>query len=206
MYRERTDCPHVSVSQLSVSEAVNTKHQNIVIFITSLSPHSQLDTDQARLRSESQINMRTRDNCSITAGLDNDLEPDFPLLGYKNKELRRESLHSATPLLPEIQAPDPFIIQKSRQLNKRVTLNVGGVRHEVMWSMLEQVPRSRLGKLSVAGTHEQILTLCDTYRSVDWQDYNTLHLILFSLVDNEYFFDRHPRSFNSILNFYRTGR
>lgn len=57
-----------------------------------------------------------------------------------------ESPHSATPLLPETQAPDPFIIQKSRQLNRRVTLNVGGVRHEVMWKMLEQVPRSRLGR------------------------------------------------------------
>ena len=94
-----------------------------------------------------------------------------------------------TPLLPEIKAPDPFIIQKSRQLNKRVTLNVGGVRHDVLWKMMEQVPQSRLGKLVHASTHEEILNLCDTY----------------SLIDNEYFFDRHPRSFNSILNFYRTG-
>ena len=77
---------------------------------------------------------------------------------------------------------------------------------KVMWKMLEQVPRSRLGKLvqvtwpapnighfvccwglassvedigwSVfspqAGSHQHILSLCDTY----------------SLVDNEYFFDR----------------
>ena len=26
------------------------------------------------------------------------------------------------------QAPDPFIIAKSKQLNRRVTLNVGGIR------------------------------------------------------------------------------
>ena len=50
----------------------------------------------------------------------------------------QESPYSMTPLLPEIRAPDPFIIQKSRQLNKRVTLNVGGVRHDVLWKMLEQ--------------------------------------------------------------------
>jgi hypothetical protein len=56
---------------------------------------------------------------------DGDLYPDSP--------------HSNTPLLQNIEthAPDPFIIQKSRELNKRVTLNVGGSRHEVMWKMLE---------------------------------------------------------------------
>jgi len=62
-----------------------------------------------------------------------------------------DSPHSNTPLLvalSETHVPDPFIIAKSRQLNKRVTLNVGGVRHEVMWKMLETIPRSRLGRLA----------------------------------------------------------
>ena len=52
------------------------------------------------------------------------------------------------PAVTEQPAPDPFIISKSRQLNKRVTLNVGGVRHEVLWRMLEQLPTSRLGLLA----------------------------------------------------------
>ena len=33
--------------------------------------------------------------------------------------------------------PDPFVIQKSRTMNKRVKLNVGGIRHEIMWKVLE---------------------------------------------------------------------
>ena len=59
-----------------------------------------------------------------------------------------------------------------------------------MWRMLEQIPNSRLGLLYRANTHDQIMDLCSDY----------------SILDNEYFFDRHPRSFNTILNFYRTGK
>ena len=86
--------------------------------------------------------------------------------------------------------PDPIHIIKSKLMNKRVILNVGGERHEVLWKTLEHMPQSRLGLLAAATTDDAIM------HYVDW----------YSLVDNEFFFDRHPRSFLSILNFFRSGR
>ncbi|XP_005109693.2 uncharacterized protein LOC101858364, partial [Aplysia californica] len=62
----------------------------------------------------------------------------------------------------------------------RVLLNVGGVRHETHVATLRNVPNSRLSRLA------------------------DMH-INSGRGKQEYFFDRHPSVFNSIIDFYRTG-
>merc|ERR1712241_1627279 len=75
-----------------------------------------------------------------------------------------ESLHSLD-LANSI--PSPEIIKQSRRVNRRVTLNVGGVRHEALWKVLELLPRSRLGLLSKSETHEEIMSLCSDYNLIE---------------------------------------
>lgn len=66
-------------------------------------------------------------------------------------------------------------------VDHRITLNVGGIRHETYKATLKKIPATRLSRLTEA-------------------------LINYDPILNEYFFDRHPGVFAQIINYYRTGK
>uniref|UniRef100_A0A4W6CH51 Potassium voltage-gated channel, delayed-rectifier, subfamily S, member 3a n=2 Tax=Lates calcarifer TaxID=8187 RepID=A0A4W6CH51_LATCA len=71
-----------------------------------------------------------------------------------------------------------------------INVNVGGFKQRMEHTVLRRFPQTRLGRLLCCSSKEAILELCDD----------------FSPSDMEYYFDRNPRFFCYVLNFYFTGK
>jgi len=57
------------------------------------------------------------------------------------------------------------------------------------WSLMEQLPQTRLGRLQQVRTVDEVMKYCDGYNPAT----------------NEFKFGRGPRNFDCVLNFLRTG-
>lgn len=91
--------------------------------------------------------------------------------------------------LPELGAVrDDSLLSASRRLH--AIINVGGQRYQLPWTTLEDFPLSRLGQLHLCSTFDEIMGVCD--------DYDVAH--------NEFFFDRSPCAFRTILTYLRAGK
>ncbi|KAG7268242.1 LOW QUALITY PROTEIN: hypothetical protein CRUP_036455 [Coryphaenoides rupestris] len=69
-------------------------------------------------------------------------------------------------------------------------VNVGGLRYRLPWSTLEDFPLSRLGRLHLCRSFDEIMRVCDDY----------------DVARDEFFFDRSPCAFRTILTFLRAGK
>lgn len=75
-------------------------------------------------------------------------------------------------------------------LKKEILVNVGGRRYLLPWTTLDAFPLSRLSRLRLCSSLEEIAQLCDDY-DADSQ---------------EFFFDRSPSAFSVIASFLAAGK
>ncbi|XP_030359251.1 potassium voltage-gated channel subfamily G member 1 isoform X2 [Strigops habroptila] len=71
-----------------------------------------------------------------------------------------------------------------------IIINVGGIKYLLPWTTLDEFPLTRLGQLKFCTNFDDILNICDDY----------------DVTCNEFFFDRNPGAFRTILTFLRVGK
>lgn len=73
---------------------------------------------------------------------------------------------------------------------RQIIINVGGIKYSLPWTTLDEFPLTPLGQLKACTNFDDILNVCDDY----------------DVTCNEFFFDRNPGAFGTILTFLRAGK
>ncbi|XP_052553649.1 potassium voltage-gated channel subfamily G member 2 [Tympanuchus pallidicinctus] len=107
--------------------------------------------------------------------------------------------------LCEVQTEKGFFYRKAKLLHPNedlcylahlddrtrfVIINVGGIKYKIPWTTLENCPLTRLGKLKSCNNYDEIMNICDDY----------------DISCNEFFFDRNPSAFRTIMTFLTAGK
>ncbi|XP_068997951.1 potassium voltage-gated channel subfamily G member 1 [Embiotoca jacksoni] len=125
------------------------------------------------------------DYSALSCASDNSLNPP----PQQEEEASKGAFYKRAQLAPEIGAVrDAAPLSAARKLH--AIINVGGLRYQLPWTTLEDFPLSRLGQLHLCSSFDEIMSVCD--------DYDVAH--------NEFFFDRSPGAFRTILTFLRAGK
>uniref|UniRef100_A0A3Q3NC01 Potassium voltage-gated channel subfamily V member 2 n=1 Tax=Mastacembelus armatus TaxID=205130 RepID=A0A3Q3NC01_9TELE len=85
------------------------------------------------------------------------------------------------------QSPSRLLFSPTKQFI--LNINVGGTVYHLPYRLAAKYPKTRIGRLATYTDHSRKLDLCDDY----------------IVQNNEFFFDRDPKIFHNIFNFYRTG-
>ncbi|MEE6464716.1 hypothetical protein FKM82_006330 [Ascaphus truei] len=121
-------------------------------------------------------------------------EPDFTSFRFKNLDnlcevrTRKGVFYKTAKLLRpgEERRNRGHVEDRARHL----IINVGGIKYKIPWTTLEDCPLTRLGKLKACNNYDEIMDVCDDY----------------DISCNEFFFDRNPCAFRTIMTFLAAGK
>ncbi|XP_077599122.1 voltage-gated potassium channel regulatory subunit KCNG2 [Stigmatopora nigra] len=114
-------------------------------------------------------------------------EPQFPTFHFKRVENPQEVSSKKGVFYKRAQR----LLQPQRDIEEGAAIiNVGGIKYRIPWSTLEEFPMTRLGKLRGCSNEAEIMDVCDDYDGSR----------------NEFFFDRSPSAFRTIVTFLAAGK
>ncbi|CAG6021909.1 unnamed protein product [Menidia menidia] len=125
------------------------------------------------------------DYSALSCASDTSLNPP----PQQEEQARKGAFYKRAQPAPEVSAvAENPPLSGARRLH--AIINVGGLRYQLPWTTLEDFPLSRLGQLHLCSSFDEIMLICDDY----------------DVARNEFFFDRSPCAFRTILTFLRAGK